>query len=225
MSAHARLRPRPTPSAALRPRRRLGPRLLPPTQAGRQGGGLLRLPGHRPGEAHGPRVGLYCGAGGRVRRGTGRSWSATKARRSLLPPGHRGAALPPLPPQASLASGVVDVVLIPEVRRRAVLCPAPLPCYLAAACPTAMHPFRKNNARRTTTNLSPQNQVHFTLEGPNGLLAYMEEILATKGHCVVCCAEGAGQARAGAGQAFIRGVRGGRRRLDARAFHSACSAC
>lgn len=51
--------------------------------------------------------------------------------------------------QASLASGVVDAVLIPEV--------------------------------------------HFSLEGQHGLLAYMEDIINTKGHCVICAAEGAGQ--------------------------------
>ena len=51
--------------------------------------------------------------------------------------------------QASMASGVVDVVLIPEV------------------------PFK--------------------LEGPTGLLAYLERVLETKGHAVVCVAEGAGQ--------------------------------
>ena len=50
---------------------------------------------------------------------------------------------------ASLASGVVDVCLIPEVP--------------------------------------------FTLHGPNGLLAYIEKLLAEKGHAVICVAEGAGQ--------------------------------
>ena len=51
--------------------------------------------------------------------------------------------------QASMASGVVDVVLIPEV------------------------PFK--------------------LDGPTGLLAYLERVLEEKGHAVVCVAEGAGQ--------------------------------
>ncbi|CAG9461691.1 unnamed protein product [Pedinophyceae sp. YPF-701] len=50
---------------------------------------------------------------------------------------------------ASLATGVVDICLIPEVK--------------------------------------------FEMEGKNGLMAYIEEVLATKGHCVICVAEGAGQ--------------------------------
>jgi 6-phosphofructokinase len=71
--------------------------------------------------------------------------------------------------QASLAAGIVDVALIPEVR--------------------------------------------FTLEGERGLLAYMEDIMQHKGHCVVCVAEGAGQvspapvACAAAGRADGRGCR------------------
>ncbi|KAF5839848.1 phosphofructokinase [Dunaliella salina] len=51
--------------------------------------------------------------------------------------------------QASLASGLVDICLIPE------------------------EPF--------------------DLEGDHGLLAYIERVMAYKGHCVLCCAEGAGQ--------------------------------
>lgn len=51
--------------------------------------------------------------------------------------------------QASLAAGIVDAVLIPEVQ--------------------------------------------FTLEGEKGLFAYLENIIETKGHCVLCVAEGAGQ--------------------------------
>ncbi|KIZ02592.1 hypothetical protein MNEG_5364 [Monoraphidium neglectum] len=51
--------------------------------------------------------------------------------------------------QASMAAGVVDAVLIPEV------------------------PFK--------------------LEGPGGLLAYLGGVLESKGHAVVCLAEGAGQ--------------------------------
>ncbi|EFN58628.1 hypothetical protein CHLNCDRAFT_29926 [Chlorella variabilis] len=50
---------------------------------------------------------------------------------------------------ASLAAGIVDAVLIPEVQ--------------------------------------------FTLEGEKGLFAYLENIIETKGHCVLCVAEGAGQ--------------------------------
>jgi len=51
--------------------------------------------------------------------------------------------------QASMASGVVDAVLIPEVS--------------------------------------------FKLNGPTGLMAYLDEVMHKKGHCVVCVAEGAGQ--------------------------------
>lgn len=36
-------------------------------------------------------------------------------------------------------------------------------------------------------------EVPFPLEGPNGLLRYLEGILARQGHCVVVVAEGAGQ--------------------------------
>lgn len=38
-------------------------------------------------------------------------------------------------------------------------------------------------------------EVQFKLEGPTGLLAYLEKVLETKGHAVVCVAEGAGQVR------------------------------
>ncbi|KAA6423820.1 MAG: phosphofructokinase family [Trebouxia sp. A1-2] len=51
--------------------------------------------------------------------------------------------------QASMASGVVDICLIPEV--------------------------------------------NFNLDGRHGLMAYIETLLANKGHCVICVAEGAGQ--------------------------------
>ncbi|KAK9805515.1 hypothetical protein WJX72_002635 [[Myrmecia] bisecta] len=57
--------------------------------------------------------------------------------------------------QASLASGVVDAVLIPEVI--------------------------------------------FKLEGESGLFAYIENVLGSKGHAVVCIAEGAGQDILGSG--------------------------
>eukprot|EP00798_Chlamydomonas_sp_ICE-L_P022356 gene22356-29452_t len=52
-------------------------------------------------------------------------------------------------PQASLASGLVDACLIPEVP--------------------------------------------YTLKGPHGLFAYLDNLLEEKGHCVVCVAEGSGQ--------------------------------
>ena len=61
--------------------------------------------------------------------------------------------------QASMASGVVDAVLIPEVT--------------------------------------------FKLEGPTGLLAYLEKVLQNKGHAVLCVAEGAGQVGAAAACACL----------------------
>jgi 6-phosphofructokinase 1 len=39
-------------------------------------------------------------------------------------------------------------------------------------------------------------EVPFKLDGPTGLLAYLESVLEAKGHAVVCVAEGAGQVRA-----------------------------
>ncbi len=50
---------------------------------------------------------------------------------------------------ASMASGVVDICLIPEVP--------------------------------------------FALHGPNGVISYLQKVLATKGHAIICIAEGAGQ--------------------------------
>lgn len=36
-------------------------------------------------------------------------------------------------------------------------------------------------------------QAHFCLEGEDGLLAFLEEKLATRGHVLVCVADGAGK--------------------------------
>lgn len=36
-------------------------------------------------------------------------------------------------------------------------------------------------------------EVNFTLEGKQGLLAYLETVLEQRGHAVICMAEGAGQ--------------------------------
>jgi hypothetical protein len=36
-------------------------------------------------------------------------------------------------------------------------------------------------------------KVSFTLDGERGVLAHLEHLLKTKGFCVVCVAEGAGQ--------------------------------
>jgi 6-phosphofructokinase 1 len=38
-------------------------------------------------------------------------------------------------------------------------------------------------------------EVHFQLKGEKGLFKYLQGVLAAKGHCVVCVAEGAGQVR------------------------------
>jgi 6-phosphofructokinase len=54
--------------------------------------------------------------------------------------------------QATMASGAVDICLIPEVP--------------------------------------------FDLDGEMGMLSYVRRVLARKGHCVICIAEGAGQVRA-----------------------------
>ena len=36
-------------------------------------------------------------------------------------------------------------------------------------------------------------EVTFSLDGSHGLMAYLQRLLAEKGHCVICVAEGAGQ--------------------------------
>ncbi len=36
-------------------------------------------------------------------------------------------------------------------------------------------------------------EVNFNLDGQHGLMAYVQTLLADKGHCVICVAEGAGQ--------------------------------
>ena len=36
-------------------------------------------------------------------------------------------------------------------------------------------------------------EVNFVLDGEHGLMAYLHRLLAEKGHCVICIAEGAGQ--------------------------------
>jgi len=38
-------------------------------------------------------------------------------------------------------------------------------------------------------------KVSFTLDGEHGVLRHLEHLLNTKGFCVVCVAEGAGQVR------------------------------
>ena len=36
-------------------------------------------------------------------------------------------------------------------------------------------------------------EVNFAVDGEHGLMAYLKRLLAEKGHCVICVAEGAGQ--------------------------------
>ena len=36
-------------------------------------------------------------------------------------------------------------------------------------------------------------EVKFDLDGPQGLMAYIEKLLTERDHCVICVAEGAGQ--------------------------------
>ena len=36
-------------------------------------------------------------------------------------------------------------------------------------------------------------EVNFNLDGGHGLMVYVQSLLADKGHCVICVAEGAGQ--------------------------------
>lgn len=36
-------------------------------------------------------------------------------------------------------------------------------------------------------------EVKFAVEGPKGLLAYLDHVLTQKGHVTICMAEGAGQ--------------------------------
>lgn len=61
-------------------------------------------------------------------------------------------------------------------------------------------------------------EVPFQLEGEHGLLAYLDSIMEKKGHCVVCVAEGAGQARSCVLLRVPASLRGRLRRL----LHPAC---
>ncbi|KAG2487968.1 hypothetical protein HYH03_013408 [Edaphochlamys debaryana] len=86
--------------------------------------------------------------------------------------------------QASIASGVVDVCLIPEAwgslaTSWVALPPSPSPSHTMLFCTSPLSP------------LSPM--VSFTMDGPHGLLAYLGAVIDRKGHAVVCVAEGAGQ--------------------------------
>lgn len=56
-----------------------------------------------------------------------------------------------------------------------------------------MQAGKGQHARRCATALL--QQVPFKLDGPNGLLAYLDNVIKYKGHCVLCVAEGAGQVR------------------------------
>ena len=56
-------------------------------------------------------------------------------------------------------------------------------------------------------------EVPFALHGATGLFAYIGSVLQSKGHCVICVAEGAGQVRWGGGD-DVRGGEEGCERLD-----------
>jgi 6-phosphofructokinase 1 len=76
--------------------------------------------------------------------------------------------------QASLASGQVDICLIPEV----------LLCYY----------FKFQNMIDELALRDPMHlKVPFNLHGPNGVLKHLKYLIETKGSAVICVAEGAGQ--------------------------------
>ena len=76
--------------------------------------------------------------------------------------------------QASLASGQVDICLIPEV----------LLCYY----------LKFQNMIDELALRDPMHlKVPFNLHGPNGVLKHLKYLIETKGSAVICVAEGAGQ--------------------------------
>lgn len=80
--------------------------------------------------------------------------------------------------QASLASGQVDICLIPEV--------------LLSFCYYFQFPTHDWWAC-SKTYASPSFKVPFNLHGPNGVLKHLKYLIETKGSAVICVAEGAGQ--------------------------------
>lgn len=90
--------------------------------------------------------------------------------------------------QASMASGVVDIVSRGPRAALPAVGPAALPHGPPhLLCPTSSPPHTR------TQCLIPE--VPFTLHGEKGMFAYLEKVLNEKGHAVVCVAEGAGQVR------------------------------
>lgn len=80
--------------------------------------------------------------------------------------------------QASLASGQIDICLIPEV--------CSLPYIYWILC----NAFLEFLSKIISYFIS---QVPFNLHGPHGVLRHLKYLLETKGSAVVCAAEGAGQ--------------------------------
>ena len=76
---------------------------------------------------------------------------------------------------ASLSSGQIDVCLIPEVCKHWNL-------WWKFAL---LHMYRQK--------ITIWMKVSFTLDGEHGVLQHLEHLLNTKGFCVICVAEGAGQ--------------------------------
>lgn len=80
--------------------------------------------------------------------------------------------------QASLASGQVDICLIPEVLLFFIF------CYTFS--------FFKNMVAEFFLFFFFQ-KVPFNIHGPNGVLKHLKYLIETKGSAVICVAEGAGQ--------------------------------
>ena len=85
----------------------------------------------------------------RLRHGENKRYTTASSRLPTYLAPFLNPVLATLLSQASLASGMVDVCLIPEVK--------------------------------------------FQLEGPRGLLAFVDEVIRRQGHAVICISEGAGQ--------------------------------
>jgi len=76
---------------------------------------------------------------------------------------------------ASLASGQIDICLIPEV------------CMIKTGQNTFL------SYRYTDASSCCVSKIPFNLHGPRGVLSYLKYLIETKGSAVICVAEGAGQ--------------------------------
>jgi 6-phosphofructokinase len=119
--------------------------------------------------------------------------------------------------QASLASGIVDICLIPgkascsfcslapAVQHSASQCShggdnihrfesSPLLC-CAVLCCVLCHAVPLCAACRAVSchAVLCGAEESFELEGPSGVLAYLQKLLDERGHAVICVSEGAGQ--------------------------------